>query len=178
MHYLEALWDLFHTHIHEFLTFPHTLQCSRRERSWELRRLHFAVCCALFILMYTRDWCCDSMSVKPLWGLKSFPDKVAVHGPTCPVTGKCPLSYIKTVSSKPASACLSLPGVETVCVGGVLFICLCHLYLNLLCAVMHLWYGRLHEPENQNCISFLYKAPGTPYMHPCTAMPNLFFWSI
>lgn len=124
MHYLEALWDLFHTHIHKFLTVPHTLQCSWRERSWELRRLHFAVCCALFILMYTWDWCRDSMSVKPLWGLKSFPDKVAAHGPTCPVTGKCPFSYIKTVSNKPASACLSLPGAETVCVGGVLSSCM------------------------------------------------------
>lgn len=59
------------------------------------------------------------MSVKPLRGLKLFPDKVTVHGVTSPVTGKCPFSYIKVMSNKPASACLRFPGADTVCVGGV-----------------------------------------------------------
>lgn len=35
-------------------------------------------CCALFVLIYTWHWCSDSTSVKPLWGLKLFPDKMTV----------------------------------------------------------------------------------------------------
>lgn len=35
-------------------------------------------CCVLFILLYTWHWCSDSTSMKPLWGLKLFPDKMTV----------------------------------------------------------------------------------------------------
>lgn len=111
------------------------------------------------------------------------------------------------MSHKPASACLSFPGAEAVCVGGVLSSCMAcgvnprftpsaeththscgvscheqyevggsHLYLNWLCAVIYFGYGGLHVHENWNLTSSVfYTVPGTPYMHPSTPLPNLFF---
>lgn len=58
---------------------------------------------------------------------KIVPRQNDSHGPTSPVAGKCPFSYIEVVSNKPVSACMSFPGAETVCVGGVLFCIACRM---------------------------------------------------
>lgn len=51
-----------------------------------------------------------------------------------------------------------------------------HLYLNFLCVVMYLGYRKLHVPEIQNLTNAVfYAAPGTPYVHPGTSLPNLYF---
>lgn len=55
---------------------------------------------------------------------KIVPRQNDSHGPTSPVAGECPFSYIKVMSNKPVSAGLSFPGAETVCMGGVLFSCI------------------------------------------------------
>lgn len=69
------------------------------------------------------------------------------HGPTSPLAGECPFSYIKVMSNKPVSACMSFPGAETVCVGGVLSCIACRMNPHFIPR------GETHAAAGQTVIS-------------------------